>query len=659
MINLTIDGKPISVQNGTTVLRAAQAHGVFIPTLCDHKDLQPYGGCRLCLVEVEGARTLQPACTMPAMPDMVVHTDTDKVRSMRKFVLNLLFSERNHFCPFCQVSGGDCELQNAAYREGMTHWQLQPNWQTYPVDASHPNFILDNNRCILCRRCVRACGELVGNFTLAVAERGIENLVVADNGVPLGESTCVACGACVQVCPTGAIIDRQSAYRGRETQVERTATVCVGCSVGCGIVALTRDNQLIRIEGDENAPLNQGVLCQVGRFAPLDEKRERLVTPLVKKDGALQAATWDEALRVIAERLQPLAGKTAEGVAALASTRLSAEALVVFKQIFADQFKSEMVTSLEEGQPTALSGALAETLGRAIEGKLEAVKSADCVVVIGANLADTHQVAGFFVKRNLPNGAILVVIDPNDNAFDALTAYTVKVTKGSDVDMLEGLQAAIVKTGLAKATAPAFNVEKILTALASKTGITEENALEIAGVIAKAQRPVIVYGKGITARATVQPLKALLELARLAGAQVVSVKGEANSLAAAQYKLDRQFETNGHKAVYVALGDEYPSQRLLQRLEQVPFIVAQASYASRLTAIADVVLPVAMWAEQAGHYVSLDGRVQKARAALTPPTEVRSNLAALQAVAERLGMLSDADWQSALRERVAPVTIEN
>jgi formate dehydrogenase major subunit len=232
MVNLKIDGKEISVPEGTTVLRAAEAAGISVPVLCDHKQLTPYGACRLCLVEVEGARTLQPSCTLPASNNMVVYTNTPKVREARTFVLTLIFSERNHFCMYCPVSGGDCELQNAAYGEGMTHWPLQPNWNPYPVDASHKDFMLDNNRCILCRRCIRACGELVGNFTLGVEERGARTLVIADLGVPLGESTCISCGTCIQVCPTGALIDRASAYRGREKDTQRVKTTCAACSVG-------------------------------------------------------------------------------------------------------------------------------------------------------------------------------------------------------------------------------------------------------------------------------------------------------------------------------------------------------------------------------------------------------------------------------------------
>jgi formate dehydrogenase major subunit len=262
----------------------------------------------------------------------------------------MLFSERNHFCPYCQVSGGDCELQNAAYAEGMDHWPLQPNWQPFGMDASHPYIILEHNRCILCRRCVRACSELVGNHTLGFEERGAKSFLVADLGTPLGESSCVSCGTCVQICPTGALIDRWSAYRGRETQVDSTRSICLGCSVGCGINILTRDGSLVRIEGDWDAKLNDGVICKTGRFLPMSDQHDRITTPLVRKDGKLKAATWEEAFNVITTKMKPLTGKPDDGVAAVASTRLPVEALATFRQVFVSGMKSNMVTTTWQPQ---------------------------------------------------------------------------------------------------------------------------------------------------------------------------------------------------------------------------------------------------------------------------------------------------------------------
>ena len=296
MAQLTINGKQIDVPEGTTVLHAAQMAGIHIPTLCDHKELTPYGGCRLCIVEVEKWRVPMAACTLPVNEGMVVNTETEAIRKSREFILSMLFSERNHFCPFCQVSGGDCELQNAAYHEEMTHWPIQPGWSNFVVDTTHPYFVLDNNRCILCRRCVRACSELVGNFTLSAAERGAASTIIADTDVPLGESTCIKCGTCVQVCPTGALIDRTSAYQGHDVSLEEIKSVCNGCSVGCSVKLMVRNNRIVRIEGDWDGEVNHGLLCEHGRYDPMNESRNRITTPQMRKNGKLEPVSWDEAL---------------------------------------------------------------------------------------------------------------------------------------------------------------------------------------------------------------------------------------------------------------------------------------------------------------------------------------------------------------------------
>jgi len=655
MVNLTIDGKNVQVPDGATVLQAAEAAGVQIPTLCHHPALKPFGGCRLCLVEVEGARTLQPSCTLPASEKMVVLTNTAKVKAARKFVLTLIFSDRNHFCPYCQVTGGDCELQNAALAEDMSYWPYQPNWNHLPVDASHEYFVMDHNRCILCQRCVRACGQLVGNFTLGIEERGSSSMLVADTGVPLGESSCVSCGTCVAVCPTGALIERRSAYQGLEKNMTETTSLCVGCSVGCGVTLYTRDNRLVRVLGDWDAPVNGGVLCKVGRFLPVEEDRERITTPMVKRNGRLEPTTWDEALSVLTAHLQPLAGKNGDGVAALASTRLPIEALSAFKDIFAGCLASEMVTSIEEGQTTAVSSSLAEEMGMPFEADLEALKAADCVMAIGVDLAESHQVAGFMVKRNLPNGTRLILVNPNETKLDPMANVALKATTGSDLDILQGIQASLVKLGLRDGII--IQAEKELADAARATGIAADDLLAAAGILGTANQPVIVYGKGITMQGALPTLRQLVTISKQINAGLISIKGEANSLAAAQLRLEKPFQLNGHQAVFVALGDDTPSQRLSQRLEKAPFLAVQASYVSRLTAMADVVLPVQTWTEQEGHYLSLDGRLQKTNAALSAPEGVRSNAEALKQLAIRLNAPVREDWQSAICERTGPVKI--
>ena len=629
MIKLIIDGKTIEAQEGTTVLKAAEEAGLYIPTLCNHPQLTPYGGCRLCMVDVEGARTLQPSCTLPATNGMVVNTHTDKVLNARKFVLTLIFSERNHFCMYCPVSDGDCELQNRAYDEEMTHWDLQPNWQPFEVDASHPFIILDNNRCILCRRCTRACGELVGNFTLGFEERGANSLLVADYNVPLGESTCISCGTCVQICPTGALIDRQSAYQGKEIEVDHHIGVCVECSVGCQRDVLTRDNRLVRIEGEWDAELNHGLLCDKGRFFPQEDDRARLLTPLVRKEGQLKAATWEEAMNAIAQGL----GKE-KGLAALASTRLPAEDLALFKTIFADKLQAELVTSLEEGKATASLAKMADQLGKPFESSLDYLKDTDAVLALELDLVEEHQVPGFFIKRQIPEGTSLIVADGKENKLAANASVRLPLKAGEESSFLERLLGAI------------------------ESQSDDEGLNQAAGLLKAAEKPCIIYGKTFADKADSKALQNLLDLAQALDAALIGVKGEANSMAAAQLGLEAPFTPNGYQSAFVLLGDEDPSQKLVKRLEEIPFVVVQAAYSSQLSGSADVVLPVTMWAEQAGSYLSLDGRLQKLGQALDAPEGVLTSQAALLKLAEALAVDPDTDWIASLKARVPTVEIQ-
>ena len=610
MVNITINGTSYEVPEGYTVLKAATEKGIHIPTLCDHPELTPYGGCRLCLVEVDGFRTPQPSCTLPVSNNMVIRTDTPAIHESRKFVLSLIFSERNHFCPYCQVSGGDCELQNSAYDEGMTYWPIQPNWKNYPVDASHPYIILEHNRCILCRRCVRACGELVGNFTLGVEERGANSILMADLGVPLGESTCVSCGTCVQVCPTGALIDRWSAYRGREEESKSQKTICTACSVGCGIEVFTRNNNIVKIYGDWDSAINKGVICEKGRFLPMVEKRERVLTPIVKMDGKPKAATWQNALEAVA-------AKWSKGeVAALVSDRLPAETLSLVSGLVGPD-----KVSVIESEGDATRG-----LKKPFEGKLADLKKSDCVVVVGTNLAEDHEVAGFFVKRLVPNGTSVILIDPESNPLEQVADVVLKPAKGGEAALLQVLA----------------------------DGKATEVAAKAAELLAKASNPVFIYGKS----ASELTIKAAVEAAQKFHGMVLGTRGGANSLLTAFLGMEKEAQLDKAKAVLVVLADDEPSQKLIHQLEKVPFKVVLAVYHSQLSAQADVVLPVAMWAEESGTFISMDGHVQQAVASINPPEEVKSSKEAVQEIASRLGIkVNGESWKDLLKSKAVVTEI--
>ena len=400
MVNLRINGRQIRARSGQTVMEAAKASGIDIPSLCHHPAITPHGACRICLVEIERQRTLQPACTFPVAEGMRVETESPKVVEERKFVLELLFSERNHYCMFCEMSG-DCELQALAYRYGLDHWTYQNPFPKIEVDGTRKYFIMDHNRCILCRRCIRACSELAANNTLGVKFRGARTMISADMDSPFGESTCVACGTCLQVCPTGALIDRKSAYTGREKQVERTKSVCMFCSVGCGTEIVTRSGRVLRVEGEWEEH-NKGVLCVKGRFEPVYDNRERIKSPLLRKGGELVPVSWDEALDTMAQKLKIFKGSKVGAWTTCKTLNLT---------------MSEMV-AVFQGKMGAHVGVLEPTLAELelpVGGSLSELVGSDCILVVGADPLSDHRVLGYHIKRARMKGAHVYLVSENHN----------------------------------------------------------------------------------------------------------------------------------------------------------------------------------------------------------------------------------------------------
>jgi formate dehydrogenase major subunit len=336
--------------------------------------------------------------------------------------------------------------------------------------------------------------------------------------------------------------------------------------------------------------------------------------------------------------------------------------MAAFKSLFADGLGNDVVTSIEEGRPTALQAKYAEANGESIEGKLNTLRTADCVLLIGADLSETHEVASFYIKRNMPKGTRLIVVDPSENGMDDLANLNLKPKAGTDEAVFDALEAAVVKEGLARTDIKKSKVT-LKTAL-NACGLAEEDVVDAARMLAEAVAPVIVYGKGVSAFGGEAVMDAMVRVAKLTGATdserrgILSVKGEANSLAAAQLKMDVLFEVKDRKVAYVAVGDDYVTKRLLKALEGVPYVVAQASYESALTERADLVLPVNIWAEEAGHALNTEGRLQFAEAALTRPEGVRSNFDLLNEVANLLGVTLNDDWRTALTARTSVVELE-
>lgn len=640
-IVLKIDGKEVRGNKGDTILEVCKRNGIDVPTLCHFEGLPNAGSCRMCVVEIEGTRGVNTACTTPAANGMVVRTDTEALRALRKETLQLLFAERNHFCMFCEMSG-DCELQAMAYRLGIDHFDYPWLFPKLAVDTSHPYFAFDQNRCILCTRCVRACSAMAGADTLAATQRSSRTMVCADLDQPLAESSCTSCGACVQVCPTGALIEKRSAYRGRRADCTVIKSVCPGCSVGCGVGVVVRANNAITVEGDFDSDVNRGLLCVKGRFQSLDGRADRFTAPLVKQGGQWREASWDEALETVASKLKGIkASAGASGLAAVASPRATNENLYALRKLFKDVLGSDQLYAMDSDVAAAQNGAMVELLGERAAGNIEVgladVRSADCFIVVGVDPKKGYGVVDSFIRRLVKSQAAeLIVIDPEPNELASLAKVAIKPKKGTTGVVINGLMARIAEEK-GKSLPKLGRYDLPIVSVAAD--IDAEKIVVAADAYLAAKRPVIIYGKG-AATEDARIATSLASLALLASSfedgklRLLALREKANSRGALDLGF-RAGEPAKAKGVFVFAADE-AYETTPGWLDGAEFVVVQASYPSPLTARADVILPAPTWMETEGSFASAEGRIQQFGRAVEPPAGVKPGWEVLSSIAAKV-----------------------
>lgn len=299
-MKVVVDGKVIHAEPESTILEAAQKGAIYIPTLCYHKKLSPYGGCRLCIVEVEGIPRLVAACTTPVTEGMVVRTDTEQIKKVRKTIVELILSNHPNECMVCEQNGR-CELQALAYEFGLKEVRFDGEKSVYPIQNQNPLIERDYNKCILCGRCVRMCDEVQGVGAVDFSQRGFHAKIATEYD---GVLSCEFCGNCVEVCPVGALTGKISRYKGRSWESKKVKTICNYCGCGCTIIMHAKDGRVVRVSHSEEATVNEGSMCVKGKFGfEYINHEDRLKTPLIRKKGKLQEASWEEALGRIAENL--------------------------------------------------------------------------------------------------------------------------------------------------------------------------------------------------------------------------------------------------------------------------------------------------------------------------------------------------------------------
>jgi len=467
-VTLTVDGFPVTVPAGTSVMRAAFEAGIAIPKLCATDSVEAFGSCRLCLVEIEGRPGTPSSCTTPVAPGMVVRTQTPRLKELRRGVMELYISDHPLDCLTCSANG-DCELQDMAGAVGLrevrytakeTHFRprdtsglANPQW--LPKDDSNPYFTYDPSKCIVCSRCVRACEEVQGTFALTIEGRGWDSRVSPGMHEAFFDSECVSCGACVQACPTATLQEKSVIEIG--TPDRSVITTCAYCGVGCSFKAELRGDELVRMTPWKHGKANRGHSCVKGRFAwGYAAHRDRILKPMIRDsiDDPWTEVSWDEAMSFAAARLKAIEAKHGAGaLGVITSSRCTNEETYLVQKLARAVFRNNNTDTCARVCHSPTGYGLGKAFGTSAGTQdFDSVEHADVVIVIGANPTDGHPVFASRLKKRLRQGARLIVIDPRRidlvKSPHVRAAHHLPLRPGTNVAVVTAMAHVIVTEGL-------------------------------------------------------------------------------------------------------------------------------------------------------------------------------------------------------------------
>ncbi|PPC91697.1 MAG: formate dehydrogenase subunit alpha [Methylobacter sp.] len=520
-VNLQIDGFEVSVPAGTSIMRAAASIGIEIPKLCATDSIEPFGSCRLCLVQIEGGRGMPASCTTPVGQGMKVVTQNQRLADVRRGVMELYISDHPLDCLTCSANG-DCELQDMAGAVGLREVRYNPgkNHLVSAKDESNPYFSFDPSKCIVCSRCVRACEETQGTFALTIDSRGFDSKVSPGQNQAFMDSECVSCGACVQACPTATLMEKSVIDHGQPEH--SITTTCAYCGVGCSFNAEMKGEQIIRMVPDKDGKANHGHSCVKGRFAfGYATHKDRITKPMIRSkiSDPWREVSWEEAINYAAselKRIQTQYGK--DSIGGITSSRCTNEETYLVQKLIRAGFGNNNVDTCARVCHSPTGYGLKQTFGESSGTQnFDSVMKADVIMVIGANPTDGHPVFGSQMKKRLRQGAKLIVADPR--GIDLVKTphvkadYHLKLRPGTNVALINALAHVIVTENLvddafALARCEVESYEKWKKFVAedrhspeateSVTGIPAADMRAAARLYATANNSAIYYGLGVT-----------------------------------------------------------------------------------------------------------------------------------------------------------------
>lgn len=719
MPKLTIDNNTIEVAENSTILEACEKLGINIPTLCHLKGLTPEGSCRMCLVEVEGARSLMTGCSAPCTEGMVVHTDTPAVIESRRFILDMLLSNHNTDCFNC-AKNGSCRLQDYSLEYGVEGSEFEVGKKCeLPVDTSSPFFDYDPTKCILCRRCVRVCQHLECNGTISVANRGFDTNVTPPMQGLFRDSNCVSCGNCVQACPVGALT-LKSAKKYRSWEVKKVLTTCPHCATGCQMKLIVKDNKIVACES-ANGPANKMLLCVKGRFGSFDfiHSKERLTDPLIKRNGKFEKATWDEALDLIASKMSQLKKEYGpDSLAGFSCSRAPNEDNYVFQKMVRTVFGTNNVDNCARVCHSASVHGLAMTLGSgAMTNTIRDItEEPEVMLIVGSNTTEAHPVVGSHIRKAAQRGCKLIVVDPRDITLADDAEIHLKIKPGTNVAFSNGMMHIIIKEGLAdeayikERTEGYEEIKKIVEEytperVAKICHIDPEDLKRAAIMYAKAEKAPIIYCLGVTEHSTgTEGVMSLSNIAMLvgkigkSGCGVNPLRGQNNVQGACDMgclpnnfpgyqkladpntipKFEKAWgvelnEKEGLtatqvlpaavegeiKALYIFGEDpivtDPDTAHVIKCLSSLEFFVVQDLFLTETAQYADVVLPGTSYGEKEGTFSNTERRVQRVRKAVELEGNMRLDTDVFCDVMTRMGYPCHYDSAADIMDEIASV----
>ena len=676
MATVTIDGKTLEVDDGTLILDLAHSQGIHIPTFCYQKRLTTLASCRMCLVEIEGhfslEKRLQPACATRITDGMVVRTDTPLIAQTRRSMLEILLANHPLDCPVCDKAG-ECELQDMVFTYGAGESRFTDKKRVFRSEDIHlnPVIVFNAQRCIQCQRCVRMCEEVVGAVAIGTVERGM-NAEITGFGNSLAD--CDHCGNCIEVCPVGALMSSPYRYKARPWDLTEVDTICPYCGTGCHLTIGLRDGRLARVRSKYETGVNGETLCVKGRFG-LDfiDGEDKLRRPMVRKDGALAAVSWEEALSYIGGHARAAAEKGTVG--GLVSPRLANEALYLFQKLIRTIFHSNSIdSSTRWSAPDQAAPGIYQSL-EGLFGGLYARRSlhhalkADCILVVGSNVTDDNPVSEYLIRDATRNeGKQLFMVSSRPSRLDSEAASYLRLLPGGEATLLSAVLSAFIGND---GDSPLLYRELLEHAIPAFTDAQEVTILVGVDVLRSPRAPPALLmlsslGRALEASGKRVGVQFLFDRPNQMGAWELGViptvlpgwrpVGNTASRAVFEdawgmslspqpgadfHQMLAQCKAGKMEMLYVVGSDpllSYPDGELVEgALSKCGLLVVQDAFLTETARLADVVLPTAAFAEEAGTFTSNEGRVQKLQPIRRPAFEAKSNIEIFTLLASSIG----------------------